>query len=185
MKSNNAINKSAHCCPLNIKLREIHDLKQYINNSHLPDDVKRHMMTECDEQMNQAWRWHYEGKNGYEIFNQHPMRAITRMLRKQYGMTDIDVCEINGKVQTIHAANSTMVILIVPPHDHMKKWLVRVAPRCTFDRWANSTVIEREFDTQRCVVDWLRISKMFVVEKLFDSLSEEVSEMQTEFGDRF
>lgn len=182
MKSNNAINKSAHFCPLNIKLREIHDLKQYINNSHLPDDVKRHMMTECDEQMNQAWRWHYDGKKGYEIFTTHPMRAITRLLKKHYGMTTINVHEYNGKVENIHAANNTMLMLIVPPHDNMKKWLVRVAPRCTFDRWSNSTVVEKELDTQRCVVDWLQMNKTYVIERLFESLSREVEEEMTYRG---
>ena len=184
MKSNNAINKSAHHSPLNIKLREIHDLKQYINNSRLPDETKQLMMKELDRERNKAWRNHHADVKGFEITNPHPMRVITRMMRKQYGMTHIDVCEIDGKVQNIHAANNTMVMLVVPPHDHMKKWLVRVAPSCTFDRWSNSTVIEKEFDTQSCVVDWLRIGKMHVVEKLFDSLSEEISEMQTEWGDR-
>ena len=183
MKSNNAINKSAHFCPLNIKLREIHDLKQYINNSRLPDDVKHHMMTECDSQMNQAWRWHYEGKKGYEIFNPHPMREITRILKKRYGMTHIDVCEINGKVQNIHATNNTMVMLVVPPHDKMKNWLIRVAPICTFDRWANSTVIEKELDNQKSVINWLALNKEQIVEKLFSALSEEVVEMQAEWSE--
>ena len=176
MKSNSALNKTAPNSPLSIKLREIHDIKQSINNSHMPEGVKKAMMATCDSQMNQDWRWHYEGKVGYEITNPHPMRAITRTLKKQYGMTTINVHECDGKVENIHAANRTMVMLIVPPHDNMKKWLLRVAPFCTFDRWANSTVIENELDTQRCVVDWLQMNRTQVVEKLFESLSREVAE---------
>ena len=177
MKSNKAINKSAHFSPLNIKLREIHDLKQYINNSRLPEDVKRKMMSECDSQMNQAWRWHHEGKKGYEVFNPHPVRDITRILKKKYGMKYIDVSEHEGKVENIHAENNELVLLVVPPHDHMKTWMVRAAPRCTFDRWANSTVIEEYLETQKDVVNWLALSKADIVEKVLKSLSEEVVEM--------
>ena len=95
MKSNNAINKYAHHSPLNIKLREIHDLKQQINNSSLPENVKRRMMTECDAQKNQAWRNHYAGVVGYEIPNTHPMRTITRLLKKHYGMSPLAYRKIN------------------------------------------------------------------------------------------
>ena len=178
MKSNNAINKSAHYSPLNIKLREIHDLKQRVNNSHLPCKTKKAMMKELDREHNQAWRNHYTGVDGYEIIAPHPMRSITSILRKKYGMTTINVHEYNGKVENIHAANKTMVMLIVTPHDQMKKWLVRVAPCCTFDRWANSTVIEKEMDNQESVVTWLALSKEQILEKLFESLSREVSEME-------
>ena len=61
------LNKFYPMSPLNLKLREVYDIKQKINNSQMSDDAKTIIMKECDRQINQFWRWSYENKPGYEI----------------------------------------------------------------------------------------------------------------------
>ena len=176
----NKISHGARFSPLAIKLGELRDLKKYINNSHMSENAKRRLMGEIDCERNQAWRDHYAGIKGYEIFEPHPMRAVTRAMKKKYGMTAIHVQEYDGKVENVHAQNDTMVMLVVPPHDRMKKWLLRVGPAATFDRWANSTSIEREFDNKGCLVDYLLLNKAEIIEKVLASLSKDVEELHND-----
>jgi hypothetical protein len=162
--------------PLYAKLRSIYALKKQINNAKLPLTVKKTMMNQCDCEINQAWRNHYAGIAGYELTPPRPiMKNINTVLRKEYNVDDIHM-----STERLECTNASMIFLVMPPHDNMKKWLLRIAPRCTFDRWANSTVIEQEFDNVDCIVGFLQNAKMLIFNKILNSLSNEVVEMKRE-----
>lgn len=155
--------------PLYSKLRGIYNLKKQINNSTMPESTKRAMMKDCDREANQAWRNHYAGVDGYELVAPRPMAPINTVLRKEYGVTTVSVNN-----EHMHAESDSMVFLVVAPHDDMKNWLLRIAPRSTFDRWANSVVIERVLDNPATVASWLKNEKMFVNVKILNALSREI-----------
>ena len=172
MKYSNNVSRNS---PLYSKLRGIYELKKHINNSTMPEHAKQAMMKDCDREANQAWRNHYAGVAGYELVTPRPMAPINTILRKEYG---VKTASIND--ERLHAESDSMVFLVVAPHDEMKKWLLRIAPRSTFDRWANSVVIERQFDNVASIANWLKMEKMFVFMKVLNSLSNEVVDMKRE-----
>lgn len=155
--------------PLYIKLRSIYVTKKQINNSKMSNCTRLHMMNECDKEANLAWRNHYAGKPGYELIEARPMSAIATTLRTEYEM------KVNITKYNLNAKDDSIIFLVVPPHDDMKKWLLRIAPRSTFDRWANSVVVEREFDTSEQVNAFLLNNKEYIYLKMLNSLSKEVS----------
>ena len=172
MKSNNALNKVAPNCPLNMKLREIHDVKQSVNNSHMSDIIKKEIMRRCDSEMNQAWRWHYEGRPGYEIINQDRRAKIVHVLKSKYHL-NVDI----SKESHLYATNDMINLMVVAPHEGTQnKWMLRVGPMVTFDRWANSTSIERFFDRPAHVAAYLEEQMDYVYKRLFESLSNEIKE---------
>ena len=172
MKSNNALNKVAPNCPLNIKLREIHDIKQAVNNSHMSDIIKKEIMGRCDSEMNQAWRWHYEGKPGYEIINQDRRARIKRVLRVKYRL-NVDA----SKESYLYAADDMINLMVVSPHEGThNKWMLRIGPMATFDRWSNSTSIERFFDYPEHVAVYLEEHADYVYKKVLENLSREIKE---------
>jgi hypothetical protein len=176
MKSNSAINKVAPNSPLNIKLREIHDIKQAINNSHMPEDIKKAMMSTCDSQMNQAWRWHYARRPGYEIIIPRPSNKIKAIMSKTYGL---DVWENDGH---IYGQDESMIMMVVAPHDRMVDWMLRVSNITTFDRWANSTVVEQFFASPKDAVTYLSENVTHIYKQLLNSLSREVEEEREASG---
>lgn len=174
MKSNSALNKVAPNSPLNIKLREIHGIKQAINNSHMPEDVKKAMMSVCDSQMNQAWRWHYEGKPGYEIVNQDRRTRIKRILKTNYRLKVDATSESH-----LYATSDVINLMVVSPHEGTKnKWMLRVGAMATFDRWANSTSIEKFFDCPEQIAIYLEEEMCSIYKKVLASLSQDAHDMQ-------
>lgn len=65
-------------------------------------------------------------------------------------------------------------------------WRIRFAPQVTFDRWANSVVIDRCFLTNDELVIYLeeRDTRLNVYKELYESLSSEVEEMLSRDEDR-
>jgi cation transport regulator ChaB len=178
MKSNSALNKIAPGCPLNVKLREIHDIKQAINNSHMPEDVKKVMMSTCDSQTNQAWRWHYAGKAGYEIIHQDRRTRIKRILKTNYRL-NVEVSESH-----LYGTNEFINLMVVAPHEgNNNKWMLRVGAMATFDRWANSTSIERFFDCPEHVAVYLEEHADYIYKKVLESISQDARDMQKTIDD--
>jgi hypothetical protein len=171
MKSKTALNKTAPYSPLNMKLREIHAIKQATNNSHMSEEAKRIIMSACDSQRNQAWRWHYKGRPGYEIVKRDPRSVITRVLVDKYHLR-VDTTSPTH----MYGTNQIINLMVVSPHEGTKnRWMLRIAPMATFDRWANSTAIEQFFNSPEDVAFYL-YGVRTVYQKLFESLSREVEE---------
>lgn len=61
------LNRNAKYSELNQKIRPLYDLKQTINNSKMPEGLKKQAMKWCDQEINKFWRWCYERRKGYSV----------------------------------------------------------------------------------------------------------------------
>lgn len=78
----------------------------------------------------------------------------------------------------IYARSDTIAALVVSPHSGTNgKWMIRVSPSASFDRWANSTAIEEFFDTSREVVNFLICDLVRIYQKLLERLSQDYEEL--------
>lgn len=66
-----------------------------------------------------------------------------------------------------------IAFLIVEPHDHLDKWMLRVAPRVSFDRWGNSAVIEEFFNNETEILNYLKENQLHIYKELFFVLSND------------
>lgn len=57
-------------------------------------------------------------------------------------------------------------------------WRIRLAPSATFDRWANSVVIDKYFNTEDELVSYLIgcDTRVDIYKTLYESLSEEIND---------
>ena len=73
--------------------------------------------------------------------------------------------------------------LVVAPHDgNRHKWLLRLAPAVSFDRWANSSYIEEYFDSADDMREYLYNRKFVIYGQLFGMLSEDYAELRKEIS---
>lgn len=67
-----------------------------------------------------------------------------------------------------------MVCTITAPHSgNGNRWMVRIAPAVSFDRWANSCSIEEFFETVDDVVRYLEERELDIYKELLKDLSSE------------
>lgn len=72
--------------------------------------------------------------------------------------------------------------LIVSPHSGTKgRWMLRVTTVSAFDRWANSTAIEKFFDSSTELCLYLYDHQLDIYKDLLEYLSREYDELQEEF----
>lgn len=93
--------------------------------------------------------------------------AVSKLLKMCTG-------EIDSKNNVLYANNTYVNVLVVGPHDgNDNSWLVRLAPKVSFDRWANSGHIEKHFASEQEVIDYLTKSKIDIYQELFEIVSAE------------
>jgi hypothetical protein len=144
----------------------------------MSENIKQRLMADCTRQINQAWRWHYEGRPGYEIKIQDRRAVIKRVLQRKYHLR-VDA----SSESHLYATNNVINLMVVSPHEGTNnKWMLRVGPMVTFDRWANSTSIERFFDCPAHVAIYLEDRMDYIYQCLFESLSREIKE-EREFAE--
>ena len=104
---------------------------------------------------------------------------IRDTLKEKYNLdTTIKHDEIIGD-------NGLIKIRIEPPcktpdcREEQKKWLLRMAPSASFDRWSVSAAIEERFDNPDRIVEFLCHVAM-IYKKLFDSLSNDYMALNKE-----
>lgn len=86
--------------------------------------------------------------------------------------------EVDEYETTLQAKTDTILFLVVEPHNGTNgKWMLRVAALVSFDRWANSTVVEEFFDTEICLRNYLENNQLNVYKDVLRSLSAEYEEM--------
>lgn len=66
--------------------------------------------------------------------------------------------------------------LIVSPHKDLESWMLRIALRPTFDRWANSTVMEIFFNNEDEIIDYLEDNQLKIYKTLLEDACEELEE---------
>lgn len=98
------------------------------------------------------------------------MRTIQEAMSKLLKMC---TGEVDSKNNILYAYSAYVNALVVGPHDDIDTWLVRIAPKVSFDRWANSGCIEKRFALKQEVVDYLKNSKLDIYQELFEIVSGE------------
>lgn len=82
------------------------------------------------------------------------------------------------KYETLQAKTDTVLFLVVEPHSGTNgRWMLRVAALASFDRWANSTVVEKFFDTETDLCNYLENNQFDIYKNVLKRLSEEYEEM--------
>lgn len=88
---------------------------------------------------------------------------------------DYDIYEYDGHLE---AKTETAFFMVVEPHEGNKnKWLLRVAPISSFDRWANSTTVEEFFNTDIELCNYLYEHQLDIYKALLKDLSEDYDEI--------
>lgn len=107
------------------------------------------------------------------------VEAIENTLMSLGYKTETD-CKIDeDRVYRIDASTDTIICLVIAPHEGTNyKYMLRLSTRAAFDRWANSTPIEKFFDTEKEVVDYLKNNQLEIYKQLLVYLSEEYSELE-------
>jgi hypothetical protein len=68
--------------------------------------------------------------------------------------------------------------MIVAPHSGTNnQYMLRVSTLSAFDRWANSTAIEKFFNTEFELIDYLNEHQLDIYKELLSYLSEEYNEL--------
>jgi hypothetical protein len=100
------------------------------------------------------------------------IEKIQDRLKEKYNLdTVVKHDELNGD-------NGLIKVRVEPPcsnpdcRDEQKKWLLRMAPSASFDRWSVSAAIEKRFDDPDQVLEFLCYTAM-VYRTLFSAISKD------------
>lgn len=78
----------------------------------------------------------------------------------------------------LEARTDIVLYVIVSPHSGTdNKWMLRVSTISAFDRWANSTAIEKFFETDIELCHYLHIHQLDIYKDLIKYLSGEYEEL--------
>lgn len=87
-----------------------------------------------------------------------------------------DIREYDGHLV---AKTDSALFMTVSPHDGTNnKWMLRVAPIVSFDRWANSTVVEKFFDTDIELCNYLYENQSNIYKMLLECLSKDYQQLE-------
>lgn len=87
-----------------------------------------------------------------------------------------DIYEDDGHLK---AKTDTIKYLIVEPHEgNGNRWLLRISTIVAFDRWANSRAIEKFFDTETELCEYLTDHQLEIYRDLIRYLSDEYDELE-------
>ena len=87
-----------------------------------------------------------------------------------------DICEYDGHLE---AKTDSALFMAVSPHDGTNnKWMLRVTPIVSFDRWANSTAVEKFFGTDIELCDYLHEHQLNIYKMLLERLSEDYRQLE-------
>ena len=97
------------------------------------------------------------------------MENIKRWFENDY--ENYDITEYDGHLE---ARTNTVLYMIVKPHSGTdNRWMLRVTTISAFDRWANSTAIEKFFDTDIELCNYLYDHQLDIYKNLLEYLSLE------------
>ena len=105
------------------------------------------------------------------------MENVRRWFENDYD--NYEFIEFDGYLE---AKTDTVLYLIVSPHSGTdNKWMLRVSTISAFDRWANSTAIEKFFETDIEPCNYLDEHKLDIYKDLIKYLSGEYEELYAEY----
>lgn len=112
----------------------------------------------------------YRDEHLNNFSNQGKMKLVEKWLE------DNDY-EVDKYETTLQAKTDTVLFQVVEPHrETSEKWLLRVAALTSFDRWTNSTAVEKFFDTETDLCDYLENNQVDIYKAVLENLSEEYEE---------
>lgn len=89
---------------------------------------------------------------------------------------DYEISEGNG---FLNARTDIVHYLIVEPHSGTNnRWMLRITTGAAFDRWANSTGIEKFFTTEIELCEFLQVAQLDIYKELLRYLSKEYEELE-------
>lgn len=78
----------------------------------------------------------------------------------------------------LEARTNTALFMVVEPHEGTNnRWMLRVAPIGSFDRWANSTAVEEFFDNDTELCIYLTEHQLDIYKSMLSRLSEDYEEV--------
>lgn len=92
---------------------------------------------------------------------------------KKYLMDNYDCDDVDEEYTRLIVQSEDIVFLVVEPHDNLNNWLLRIAPRASFDRWGNSAVIEEFFINETELLNYLKSNQLHIYKELFLVLSND------------
>ena len=101
------------------------------------------------------------------------MKNIKRWFENDY--ENYDITEYEGHLE---ARTNTVLYMIVEPHSGTdNRWMLRVTTISAFNRWANSTPLERFFDSEIELCNYLYAHQLDIYKQLLEYLSLEYDEV--------
>lgn len=92
---------------------------------------------------------------------------------KKYLMNNYDCDDFDEEDTRLIVQSEDIVFLVVEPHDNINNWLLRIAPRASFDRWGNSAAIEEFFINETELLNYLKSNQLHIYKELFLVLSND------------
>lgn len=91
---------------------------------------------------------------------------------KNWFLNDFEEYNIYEYPGHLEARTDIALFMVIEPHDGTKnRWMLRVAPISSFDRWANSTAVEEFFDTDIELCNYLCEHQLDIYKAILKRLS--------------
>lgn len=105
------------------------------------------------------------------------LEMLQRVLENSLGVKTY----INSLGTHLYNLRGIITTVVIAPHDDNKnKWLLRLSPAVSFDRWANSRCIEIYFESAYDMREYLYTGRETIYAQLFELLSEDYEEMRVD-----
>lgn len=105
------------------------------------------------------------------------MEELKRLWKVLEDNFNIDA-DIDERGDGVEGASEYVIALVIAPHEGTKnRWMLRMAARPCFDRWANSTHLELFFYEIDDLISYLEQEQRYIWMRLFKCLSGEYDEL--------
>ena len=163
---------------INQELDKISGLDGIVADKIAELEIKvKEMVSDILENHSEANVFNYDGGNVVEWYDEYlndsSGQGNIKLVKKWFEDNDyeVDLCS------PVLAKSDTILFQVVEPHrETSEKWLLRVAALTSFDRWANSTAVEKFFDTETDLCDYLENNQVDIYKAVLENLSEEYEE---------
>lgn len=114
----------------------------------------------------------------YKILNdvESEIEKIQRRLKEDFGVEAKLFPDGSG----LAGHSDLITVLVRAPNGDDPKWLLRMSPSASFDRWANSMCIEERFDSGAEIRSYFYLHEKDIWKQLLRTLSEEYAEIEEE-----
>lgn len=91
---------------------------------------------------------------------------------------------INSFGSHLYNIDGIITTVVIAPHEGNEyKWVLRLSPAVSFDRWANSSHIEECFESANDMREYLYRMRLVIYAQLFEILSDDYDELKLEYDE--